>query len=429
MRERARTTQGTYDVGIESDQLVFDYLSRVGDLAQQHQLTSGDRMRLVTSLRGEIDRQRAKAIGGPDSAATVQRILGRLGSPDEIVEAAGEGGVQAVLSARTSPRGVPRQRKARTESERETEKDDDRGPYDAPDVRGGRGARDGRGADDSSGGAAPRPPVGFRKRTANQSSRQSSRQTSRQNGRHTSQQTGRHTGVRSDEQTGPSSPHLAGADELGPSDGDAEWWRTDPGPFGGLGTSIPGFTGGVEIPEILKPPPEDDEDDEEEEEGDEEYEDEGVEAAAYEGRRRWLPRRLRRRTAAVVVVDDDAALVRGSLVPRGSPFLLLAALLLVVGAALGNLLVLAGGWFLAYFSRRLTRTEAKWAVLGLPGLVAAGGAIWLWGRTEGRWGAPLSLQAEGAMGDALVGLWPVLLRTAAVISALYVVWRARRLDG
>ena len=66
-------------MGIESDQLVFDYLSRVGDLAQQRQLPSGTRMQLVSSLRNEIDRQRAKY--DPDSPAAVRRILGRLGTP------------------------------------------------------------------------------------------------------------------------------------------------------------------------------------------------------------------------------------------------------------------------------------------------------------------------------------------------------------
>ncbi|MFJ6697170.1 hypothetical protein ACIQM4_14020 [Streptomyces sp. NPDC091272] len=365
-------------MGIESDQLVFDYLSRVGDLAQQHQLNSGDRMRLVAALRGEIDRQRSKAIGGPDSAATVQRILGRLGTPDEVVEAAGGGGVEAVLSSRTSRR-VPRQRR--------TEPD--------PGTARGREPERERG---------PEAPVGFEKEPRGR------------------------PGKESWPLSGPSAPHLAGRDELG--DGEADWWRTEPGPFGGLGTSVPGFTGGVEIPEILKPPPEDDEnededrdEDEEEEEGDYEDEDGGRPAG---GRRLW--RRLRGRPrAAVVEAEVVAAPVRAAFIPRGSPFLLLAAVLLITGAVLGNVLVLGGGWFLAYFSRRLSRTEAKWAVLGLPGLVAVGGVVWLWGRTDGRWGPPLSTQVEGALNDAIIGLWPVLLRTAAVVTALYLVWRARRL--
>ncbi len=48
-------------VGIESDQVVYEYLSRVGDVAQQRQLPSVTRMRLVSELRNEIDRRRAGA--------------------------------------------------------------------------------------------------------------------------------------------------------------------------------------------------------------------------------------------------------------------------------------------------------------------------------------------------------------------------------
>ncbi|MFF0740786.1 hypothetical protein ACFYVL_10325 [Streptomyces sp. NPDC004111] len=388
-------------MGIESDQLVFDYLSRVGDLAQQQQLTSGDRMRLVSSLRTEIDRQRAKAIGGPDSAAAVQRILGRLGTPDEIVEAAAGGsGVEEVLSSRTSRRVLPRQRRSSAAGE-------DRGD--------GRGAADGWGARDGRGAKGAEEPVGFEKAP-----------------------TGR--AGPSGPEPFPTGPHVAGTDELGPpGKGPEEWWRADPGPFGGLGTSVPGFTGGVEIPEILKPPPEDDED----EDGDGDKDGEGGAATEDAGEdersvlRRLADRRARRRApvagrkkAARDAEEAEEDLpVRAPLVPRGSPFLLLAAVLLVAGAVVGNLLVLAGGWLLAYLSRKLSRAEAKWAVLGLPGLVAAGGAVWLWGRSQGRWGEQLSMQAEGALTDALTGLWPVLVRTAAVVSAVYLVWRARRIGG
>ncbi|NEA18948.1 hypothetical protein G3I29_26305, partial [Streptomyces halstedii] len=87
-------------MGIESDQLVYDYLSRVGDLAQQQQLSSGTRMRLVSTLRGEIDRQRGGEAA--DSPATVRRILGRLGAPDELVAAAAESGDGTVVTP--SPR-------------------------------------------------------------------------------------------------------------------------------------------------------------------------------------------------------------------------------------------------------------------------------------------------------------------------------------
>ncbi|WP_105975138.1 hypothetical protein [Streptomyces geranii] len=77
-------------MGIESDQVVYEYLSKVGDLAQQRQLPSGDRMRLVSELRDEIDRRRAKA--PVDSPASVRRILDRIGTPDEIVAGAGGSG-------------------------------------------------------------------------------------------------------------------------------------------------------------------------------------------------------------------------------------------------------------------------------------------------------------------------------------------------
>jgi hypothetical protein len=34
-----------------------------------------------------------------------------------------------------------------------------------------------------------------------------------------------------------------------------DWWRVGSGNGFALGDSVPGFTGGVEIPELLKPPP------------------------------------------------------------------------------------------------------------------------------------------------------------------------------
>nr|WP_238991979.1 hypothetical protein [Streptomyces sp. PAMC 26508] len=113
--------------------------------------------------------------------------------------------------------------------------------------------------------------------------------------------------------------------------------------------------------------------------------------------------------------------------PRlSNPLLLLAAVLLVAGAVLGSWLALAGGWLLAYSSRKFSRAEAKWVAMGLPGVVVAGAFVWVWGRMDGRWGEPL---AEGAVGDAMTEAWPVVVRVAAVASALYLVWRSRRLPG
>ncbi|NEC99643.1 hypothetical protein G3I57_30770, partial [Streptomyces albidoflavus] len=114
------------------------------------------------------------------------------------------------------------------------------------------------------------------------------------------------------------------------------------------------------------------------------------------------------------------ALVGGGL---GSPLLLLAAALLVAGAILGNLFCLLLGWLTAYLTKRLTPVQAKFAALGIPALTLLGGAVWLWGRTEGRWGEPIP---QAGMADAIGELWPVLLRTAAVASAVFLLWRARR---
>ncbi|MFA3876603.1 hypothetical protein ABS735_23415 [Streptomyces sp. MMCC 100] len=332
-------------MGIESDQVVFEYLSRVGDVAQQRQLPSATRMRLVSELRNEIDRHRAKTT--VDSPAAVRRILDRLGDPDDIVTAAG--GTSGVRQqAAPAPTAVPEQR--------------DPEPRDTERRKGRR-----RPAPE----APAKPPAA-------------------------------------------SPPHLASARELGDvGDGQPDWWRVDDGPFAGtgLGDSVPGFVGGVEIPELLRKPP-------------------SVEDAA--GKRDATGVRT-----PVEEAEEPAARTAGKregrrlprLWPEGgwnNPLLLLAAALLVAGAVLGSLVPLGLGWLIAYLSRRLTPAQSKWAVLGLPGTVAAAGVVWLWGRTEGRWGAPV---AEGHMNDAIAETWPWVLRTAAVATALYLLWRARRPRG
>ena len=329
-------------MGIESDQLVFDYLSRVGDLAQQRQLPSATRMRLVSELRNEIDRRRSKT--SVDSPAAVRRILDRLGSPDEIVTAAGDGTAGPAPEPRAT---VPVQR------------------ADEPESRPRRLRR-----------VVPRP------RPAEPDPVESSRDV-------------------------PSPPHLAGTHELGDSAAQPDWWRVDNSPFG-VGDSVPGFVGGVEIPEILKPPPPPEKADtpavkDTGDDGDTRVEP-GVEPAAEP---RVRTRRLRLRPGA----------------GWSNPLLLLAAALLVAGAVLGNWIALGFGWLIAYASRRLSVAESKWAVLGLPGLVATAGIVWLWGRQDGRWGAPI---AEGHMSDAIAQTWPWVVRGAATASALYLIWRSQR---
>ena len=342
-------------MGIESDQLVYDYLSRVGDLAQQQQLPSGARMRLVSELRAEIERQRsAQAAHTPGQ---VRRIIGTLGTPDELVAAAGRRAPEAPE--------IPGPRRARP-------------PAAAPEVDDAPEEADAPPPDDT--GASP--------------------------------------------DTGAPGPHRSGTDELG--DGaEADWWRDEPGPFGesgpgafgefGPGTEVAGFRGGVEIPELLRPPVPEKEEPKEEEEGTPAETE--PEPETPEKRRRRLPRL--RRTRPVPAAPAPAAPRRGF----SNPVLLVAAALLVTGAVMGSLLALAGGWLLAYSSRKLTRAEAKWAAMGLPGVVAAAALVWLWGRMDGRWGTPIP---EHGMRDALGDVWPVTVRAAAVASALFLVWRARR---
>nr|WP_205616237.1 hypothetical protein [Streptomyces harenosi] len=342
-------------------------MSRVGDVAQQRQLPSAARMRLVAELRNEIDRRRSKAV--VDSPAAVRRILDRMGSPDEIVEAAG------------GTAGAPQEPAAAVPAQR----DGAAGPAGTTGSGGGDGGDGGDGARGTE-GAAPR---GGRQRKG---LRRAAVPRPR---------------PAAPPAAAPSPPHLASARELGKSAERPDWWRVeDGGPFD-AGDGVPGFVGGVEIPELLKPPP-------------------AKEAAGAGGK-----------AAASAPAAEEAApaapAARRRRLPRlwpeggmGSPLLLLAAALLVAGAVLGHLVPLALGWLIAHLSRRLSPAETKWAVLGLPGTVAAAWAVWLWGRVDGRWGDPV---AEERLGDVVAGTWPWVLRGAAVASALYLVWRGRRPRG
>ncbi|MEV8448530.1 hypothetical protein [Streptomyces parvus] len=422
-------------MGIESDQLVYDYLSRVGDLAQQQQLSSGARMRLVSTLRGEIDRRRTTE--GADSPAAVRRIIGRLGSPDELVAAAARSGDGTVPlpSAGSGPgggepqrRGLPRPRSGLLRKE----------PREAG--RAGPPADEGREAT-----GLRKPKAGF----GRGASRRDRDAEDVPEGR-----TGAAGGAAAaavprpgpapddapDEDVpvrawpDPSAPHMLGQDQQGAAGDATDWWRLEPGPFD-EGTAVPGFFGGIEAPELLgrRPRPVDmDKKDTEEEGGPEgaggakaeaDEAGSGENGANTAARRRALRLvKLRRRKPAPVVAEPAVAAPG----PRGGfahPLLLLAAVLLVAGVVTGSWLPLAGGWLIAYSSRTLSRTEAKWAALGLPGVVAAGALVWVWGRMEGRWGEPIR---EGAMRDVLLEAWPVVVRVAAVASALYLVWRARR---
>ncbi|WP_328299454.1 hypothetical protein OG389_17620 [Streptomyces sp. NBC_00435] len=97
-------------MGIESDHLVYEYLSRVGDLAQRRHLSSGDRMRLVSGLRDEIDRRRAKY--EPETPAAVRRILERIGTPEEVLDTLSAAPGPAAAPVPPVAPGVPAQRGA-----------------------------------------------------------------------------------------------------------------------------------------------------------------------------------------------------------------------------------------------------------------------------------------------------------------------------
>ncbi|MFE9498976.1 hypothetical protein [Streptomyces collinus] len=340
-------------MGIESDQVVYEYLSRVGDVAQQRQLPSATRMRLVSELRNEIDRHRART--AVDSPAAVRRILDRLGTPDQVVEAAG------------GTAGTPQPPAAVVPAQPEAAEP-------APRPKGLRRV-------------VPRP----RPAEPEQPVRQDAA----------------------------APPHLAAAHELGDSAVEPDWWRVQGSPFGSpAGDEVPGFTGGVEIPDLLRRPPKETD----KEPGARARPQEAAEAAAEEpAAEPATPRRRLFGRAA------PAAPAR-RLLPRPAagwtnPLLLLAAAALVAGAVLGNWFALLLGWLIAYGSRRLTPAETKWAVLGVPSLALAAGLVWLWGRDNGRWGDPI---AHGHMNDALAETWPWVVRGAAVASALFLVWRSQR---
>ncbi|MGW5849267.1 hypothetical protein ACWFQ8_15165 [Streptomyces sp. NPDC055254] len=351
-------------MGIESDQLVYEYLSRVGDLAQRRALSSGDRMRLVSGLRDEIDRRRAKY--EPETPAAVRRILERIGTPEEVLDTLG------TLPGRTPGAGAGSVAAA----------EDPVRPGPAVPAQRGPGRLLRKSA------PAPRPAA--------------------------------------EPENVP--PHLAGLDELGPSGGEEpDWWRVAPGAYG-AGPQVEGFAGGIEIPDLFEADPEEDPEPGEPPAGTAGTAGTAGSAGSAGGRAgnavRFLRERRRAAKAAGAAAPEAAA---GAAVAAGrarpNVLLLLAAALLVAGAAGGYWLLLAVGGLLPFASRVLGPAERKWALFGPIGAALVGAAVWLWGRMDGRWGAAL---ADDQLSGAMEGMWPWLVRGAALASAGYLVWRARR---
>jgi hypothetical protein len=401
-------------MGIESDKLVFDYLSKVGDLAQIT-LPAASRMRLVARLRNDIDRAREKSAS--DSPAVVRRILGRMGSPDEVVKAAARTERRASAPAPQAPAFVPEP------------------PVRAPQPPPAPEARHAAGAAET--GAEPGPEAGAGGEAQAQPHAEPHAEVPM-------------PALASDGERPASADRFVkrpvddeGDERPGEREPAPEWWRspspggggTPPatatasaGGLGGLadaaeGIAGAGWTGGLIMSAFAGPPQAPP------------AAEPVVDAPAAPvvavaepvpaGRRpRLVPRLPRpwRRTPppAPEPVPAETPAPRRRGLPVG-PLEVLAAAALVAGAALTNLILLAAGWLLGYACQHgIGRRQARFAVLGLPGLVLVGSLVWLWGRTAGHWGAPLT----GAhFGTALSGDLPTILRVAAVASALYLVWR------
>ncbi|MFC9324854.1 hypothetical protein [Kitasatospora sp. NPDC057015] len=123
--------------------------------------------------------------------------------------------------------------------------------------------------------------------------------------------------------------------------------------------------------------------------------------------------------------DEAASAARPGLLAgrRPAPLLLLASALLVGGAVTRTVLVMLVGWALAYLSRGIADRSRKFAVLGIPLLAMGGLVLWFWGRGQGKWGPALQ------PGEQLWGAAPGLLRLAAVLSALFLLWTTLRRRG
>ncbi|WP_424212478.1 hypothetical protein ACN20G_10520 [Streptomyces sp. BI20] len=392
------TTGEERAVGVEGERLVHEYLSRVGDLAGQRRVPSRERIRLVAGLRDEIDRQRARY--EPETSATVRHVLDRLGTPEEVLD---------THLPTTTPRAPDSpgtgDRPGVSTPDRGTAPDGPEAPGEAPERAGvpqQRGPRRLR--------RTPPPPPPAR--------------------------------------TAGLPPHLAGLDELGPSErgrgGDGptgpgardrepepEWWRQTEAP------QVPGFAGGIEFPTswttrpATKPDPDEQADGEAEAEETEKgkargkgkgAKDDGTKTdeggAAGPGIGRRLLRFALGRPAKDTAPGDTPARTR----PRALP--LLAAALLVAAVVTGQALLFGAGWLAIYLARNtLGPTERTTALYALPGTVLAGAGVWIWGRTNNHWGTHIPPDAAGT---TFMELLPTTIRVAALTTAAYLTWRARR---
>ena len=411
-------------MGIEGEQLVFDYLSRVGDLAHGTSMSAAERASLVNRLRTEIGRARS-AQGGAEEPAAVRRILDRLGSPEEVVAAAAgrpDGGTGREPRVRERPAPEPAGAQG-AGSQRP-------GPERPGPERAGpeRPARDG-GVPGSQAPPAPRSAAANAAYALwNLWSPQGGRPGRKPGDPPDAGGTGGTEGT-GGPGAGPEAPGAArpapgrpgpwaapGQAGVGPArrGGPRTYW-----PDGDIGR----FTGGIEIPEMLHPPL------------GVEAEPEPVPGAPGAGAGTDAGTDAGGAPAdggAVPQEDAQAArdttgrrLLRALLLGKraGGPIELLGVALLVAGTVVGSIVLLGLGWATAYWSPRLSRRVAQWASFGMPALVFGGYGLWLLARSGGWGGAPLE---EGEAQEAWHAHWPWLLRAAALASAAFLLWRARR---
>ena len=409
-------------MGIESDQLVYDYLSRVGDLAQATTLTAAERARLVSGLRQAIDGRRGEAAAGSQRTeqAAVRKILSGIGTPADVVRQAVHGGVPSMPEA--APPGAA---------------------FAGGTSGGASGSVSAEGA-----GSSTRT-TGRLRRTARALGRTSGPSVPRQGGA---------APAGYDSAPGPDGGSDLGGYAYGDGSGAGgpeDWWRTadefsegGPGGLSGLdGESIgelPGWRAvyepdfldpelaerGVRVPAQRQAPRDAGTDEREDDEDDEDgagYADGaevpggGPDGAGAAPVRRFL--RLRRGGPAAVPAPQEFV---QQVVPRGPLPLVetLAVLVLAAAAALGLWYVAVLGWFLAYTSRRLGQRVAHAAGLWLPLLLAAVCGFTLYSHVHGQpAGHPESNAAFTAALHSAVSLW---LRLAAGTSAAFLAWQINR---
>jgi len=359
-------------MGIESEQLVYDYLSRVGDLAQATALTAAERARLVSGLRETIDSRRpgagtAATRTGSRETAAMKKVLDGIGRPDEVVR-------------RAVHTGVPEAREAPGSARRRA------GAGDSPSAPSA-----------SSAPAGPSVPV--------------------QGGAPATERDWWRFGRGQGESVYADSARGGYGDEFGGSGGGG-FGGAPPGPeFGDVG-ELPGWRATYEpdfldpdyvdprsvkvpqqrVPEQVEPEP----------------------APPAPPPRRGLLRRTFGRPVPAVEPAGTEPAAPAPLAPL--PLVeSLAVLVLASGAVLALWYVAVLGWFLAYSARRLGRGAAQFAGLWVPVLVAVVLGFWFYGHTHGRPpGQHLTDAQFKAVLRSTIAVW---LRAAAACSALFLAWR------